>query len=65
MLVFRRHPLTGKIIQQHVLAPSAVPEIPNSELSPGRALSEDVPRGDELPATAMAYPAREFESALA
>jgi hypothetical protein len=60
MLVFRRHPLTGREIWQDLTELRNTQPISVDELSPGRALSEDVPKNEQLPPEAHAYPVRSF-----
>jgi hypothetical protein len=60
MLIIRRHPLTGKEIRQNVTTPRTAPAVPIDELSPGRALSEDVPETEKLPPEAYTYPVQSF-----
>lgn len=60
MLVFRRHPLTGLEICQSLSALENAGSVHAHDLSPGRALSEDVPEGEQLTAEALSYPIRSF-----
>jgi hypothetical protein len=54
MLAVRRHPLTGKEVWQDMTALWNADSISVEELSPGRALSDDVPENEQLPAEAHA-----------
>jgi hypothetical protein len=60
MIVFRRHPLTGKPIRQDLNVLRSAPEVAEHALSPGRAVSEDVPAGQALSLDATSYPVQTF-----
>ena len=60
MFVFRRDPITGEETWQDLSTLRSAPAKAADLLSPGRALSEDVPLAERLDPAAHSYPIRSF-----